>query len=116
MGIHSVLGRLLTIMRECNTITEHDPKTAMSWNLKGNALSYQGKYNEAIAAYERAIELAPQWEKPRHNKSIAFQERNLCKKAEIKIWHNLKKDMHRDESDLGEAQPSEIILRPFFGP
>ena len=99
----------MSIMRECNTITDHDPKTAISWNLKGNALSYQGKYNEAIAAYERAIELAPQWEKPRHNKSIAFQELNLCKKTEIKIWHNPKKDMFRDEGVLGEAQPSEVI-------
>jgi tetratricopeptide (TPR) repeat protein len=101
-------------MRECNTITEHDPKTAVSWNLLGNALSHQGKYNEAIAAYERAIDLAPQWEKPRNNKSIALQELNLRKKSEIKIWHNPRKDIPCDKCDLGEAQPSEISLWPIL--
>ena len=34
---------------------EIDPKLAEAWNNKGEALSSQGNYGEAIKAYDRAI-------------------------------------------------------------
>lgn len=48
-------------------------KIALSWNLKGFALSNQGKYNEVIEAYDKVIELAPEWSVPRDNKCVAFK-------------------------------------------
>jgi tetratricopeptide (TPR) repeat protein len=96
-------------MRECNKITENDPKIAVSWNLKGNALSHKGEHNEAIAAYDRAIELAPQWEAPRRNKSVALQELYLCKRVQIEMWHNPRQNTLREECDLEDTQPSGFI-------
>ncbi len=36
----------------------------------GNSLVFQGKYEEAIAAYERALDLAPDWKEAIWNKQI----------------------------------------------
>jgi tetratricopeptide (TPR) repeat protein len=35
--------------------------TASEWFDKGNALSNRGKYDEAIKAYDKAIEINPQY-------------------------------------------------------
>ena len=35
------------------------PNDAMAWNNKGHALDNQGKYDEAIKAYDEAIRLDP---------------------------------------------------------
>ncbi|VVB70852.1 Tetratricopeptide repeat protein [uncultured archaeon] len=83
-----VLTRLLVILRELNDSAEHDPRIALSLNLKGLALSNQGKYNEAIEAFDKAIEMAPEWKVPRNNKSIALQELGWHEKGEIEVWHN----------------------------
>jgi len=66
MSVSKVLKRILTIMRDCSENAQHDPRTALSWNLKGIALSNEDKYNEAIEAFDNAIELAPSWEKPKN--------------------------------------------------
>jgi lipoprotein NlpI len=84
MGVRGVLRRILAIMRECNEWIECDPKIAVSWNFKGLALSCQGKYDEAIEAYNNAIELAPEWDMPKHNKRIALQELSWPERAQIK--------------------------------
>ena len=76
MSISGVLRRILIIMQECNENVQHDPRTAFSWNLKGIALSNEGKYREAIEAFDKAIELAPTWNKPMCNRDIALQ--NMC--------------------------------------
>lgn len=86
MGVREVLSRILIIMQECNKPIESDPKNAVSWNLNGFALSYQGKYDEAIEAYDKAIELAPEWKIPLYNKRIALQKLSCHKKAEINMW------------------------------
>ncbi len=46
--------------------------TAIDWNDKGNALVDQGKYDEAIKAYDRAIEINPQLAEPWFNKGVAL--------------------------------------------
>jgi len=98
MGIHGVLRKILTIIRKCNETIECDPKIATSWNFRGLARSYQGKCDEAIEAYNKAIDLAPEWEVPRYNKSIALQELSWTKKAEIKSWRKPRKNMLQERS------------------
>ena len=44
----------------------------MAWNNKGNALSTQGKYDEAIQAYDEAIRLDPNYATPWNNKGDAL--------------------------------------------
>lgn len=97
MGVCGVLRRILIIMQECSESDECDPKMALSWNLKGLALNYKGEYNKAIEAFDRAIDLAPEWEVPRNNKTAALQELNWPKKADIEIWCNPKQEMPYDE-------------------
>jgi hypothetical protein len=50
------------------------PQSATDWNDKGHALLEQEKYNEAIKAFEQAIELNPQFAATWAGKSIALQE------------------------------------------
>ncbi len=88
MGISGVLARILIIMRECNENIEHDPRNALSLNLKGLALSHQRKYIEAIEAFDKAIELAPQWRVPRNNKSNVLQELSWNERPEAETWSN----------------------------
>jgi tetratricopeptide (TPR) repeat protein len=85
MGIRGVLSKILIIMQDCNKPIEWEPKIALSWNLKGFALSSRGKYDEAIEAYDKAIELAPEWKVPWYNKRIALQKLSCHKKAEINM-------------------------------
>lgn len=49
-----------------------DPKDAASWGNKGNVLYSQGKYDEAIKAYDKAIEINPQYSEAWNNKGNAF--------------------------------------------
>ncbi|HJK75161.1 MAG TPA: tetratricopeptide repeat protein, partial [Methanocorpusculum sp.] len=45
-----------------------DPSNAPAWNDKGRILSQQGKREEAIACYDKAIELRPKTAVYYHNK------------------------------------------------
>lgn len=104
MGFRGVLRRILIIMHECNKIVEYDPKIAVSWNLKGFALSNQGKYDEAIEAYDKAIEIAPEWSVPWYNKRVALQKLSSHEKAEIKMLSS------RNRRRLVKGAISENVL------
>ena len=57
---------------------------AVAWNRIGNALNHLGKYNEAIKAYDKAIELGPSeatvdWQ----NKGYALKALGRDSEAEI---------------------------------
>jgi tetratricopeptide (TPR) repeat protein len=45
----------------------------MAWNNKGDALLNQGKYDEAIQAYDKAIQLDPKFAAVWNNKGDAPQ-------------------------------------------
>jgi tetratricopeptide (TPR) repeat protein len=49
-----------------------NPNFAEAWNNKGNALSIQGKYNEAIEAYDEAIRLDSNLAGTWNNKALAL--------------------------------------------
>lgn len=50
-----------------------DPDLAAAWNNKGLILYNQGKYDEAIQAYDKAIKLDPKDADPWNNKAIVFK-------------------------------------------
>ena len=52
-----------------------------AWNNKGNALNYQGKYDEAIKAYEEAIRLDPNYVDAWYNKGIALDSQGKYDEA-----------------------------------
>jgi tetratricopeptide (TPR) repeat protein len=49
-----------------------EQKIAREWFDKGNALCGQGKYDEAISAYDKAIEINPQYVDAWNNKGLAL--------------------------------------------
>ena len=51
-----------------------DPQHASAWNNKGVALIHQGKYDEAIQAYDKAIEINPQYADAWNNKGNALNK------------------------------------------
>ena len=53
-------------------VTLNGKQTAKDWNNKGSALADQGKYDEAIQAYDRAIELEPKNIDAWNNRGEAF--------------------------------------------
>lgn len=65
-----------------------DPSYVEAWNWLGNALNSQGRYPEAAAAYERAIELDPFWHPPVHNlvgTASAMGDRGLIERLFVRI-------------------------------
>jgi tetratricopeptide (TPR) repeat protein len=50
-----------------------DPNTAQAWWNKGVAFYYQGKYDDAITAYEEAIRLDPNYATAWYYKALAFK-------------------------------------------
>jgi len=45
----------------------------MAWNNKGNAFGMQGKYDEAIQAYDEAIRLDPEFAYPWFSKGVVLE-------------------------------------------
>jgi tetratricopeptide (TPR) repeat protein len=43
-----------------NAALEIDPTNPIAWKNKGEALNYTGRYEEAVSAYDKAVELSPE--------------------------------------------------------
>ena len=76
-------GLLGNTLPETNTINTKLTKSieASDWFNKGLALSSQGKYKEAIQAYEKAIELDPQNARAWSNKGFALMKLGLTSES-----------------------------------
>ena len=48
-------GKFISAMKTLDEIIKLDPNNAINWYNKGAALGAQGKYNEAIQAFDKAI-------------------------------------------------------------
>ena len=57
-----------------------DMATAEAVFNHGNALVMQGKYDEAVVRYNRALELKPGWEDAVHNRKIAQSRSEMLRK------------------------------------
>ncbi len=53
----------------------------MAWNNKGLALKAQGKYDEAIKAYDKAIEINPQLALAWSGKGLVLQDLDRTEEA-----------------------------------
>jgi Flp pilus assembly protein TadD len=99
---------------EMNTMVE-DSNDAASWNDKGNVLAMQGKYDEAIKAFNEAIQLDPNnsatWSNKgnvlslqgNYNESIkAFDEAIKLDPNNAGAWNNKGMDLY-DQGKYDEA-------------
>jgi tetratricopeptide (TPR) repeat protein len=92
-----------------------DPNYSEAWNWLGNSLYFQGRYREAIDAYERAIELDPLFPSPAENMSMTALElgdeaaldrvmgRLTTAGASAELLNSLKADQARDRGDYSGA-------------
>ena len=55
------------------------------WNCKGNVLQSQKRYAEAIAAYEKAIELEPEYPDPWSGKGHVLQNQGRYEEASMAL-------------------------------
>ena len=49
------------------TVVDEDPKNANAWNYMGYSLRHLKQYNDALAAYEKALQI-----KPRHRGALEY--------------------------------------------
>ncbi len=75
------LGMAKNVPEKSPVQSEHEPAMATDWYNKGIALYDQGKYDEAIKAYNKAIELNPQYADAWNNKGIALYDQGKYDEA-----------------------------------
>ena len=70
----------------CKKIIENYPKNAFLYNLLGLIFSGQQKANEAIACYERCINLDPKFAMAYNNLGLIFFNNNTLINEAINLW------------------------------
>jgi tetratricopeptide (TPR) repeat protein len=68
------LGRHTEALAAYDRAIALDPKYALAWNNKGNALYYLGRYAEALACYDRVIALDPKYALAWNGKGAALDD------------------------------------------
>jgi hypothetical protein len=58
-------------------------QTTADWFNRGDALTSQGKYDEAIQAYDQAIQLKPNYDNAWYNKGVALKEVGRISEADV---------------------------------
>ncbi|QIK36807.1 tetratricopeptide repeat protein [Caldichromatium japonicum] len=107
----------------------HDPDDALACNSLGVALHQQGREEEALAALERAIALAPQAAEPHNNRAVALKalgrlaealaavEQALALHPDYPEAHNTRGNILSAQERLAEAlaaYEAALALRPDF--
>ena len=72
-------------VKACDEVIKQDQNDSVAWNYKGLALEAQSKDDEAIQAYDKAIEINPQYAEAWFNKGCVLPEENDSIKAYDKV-------------------------------
>jgi tetratricopeptide (TPR) repeat protein len=96
------------------------PKSGYAWSAKGSALNNLGRYDEALACYERSIEAEPGYWHPYYCKACTFA---LTGKARNKIYPLIRKALSlapayrraafRDEPDFASLRSDPAFIALF---
>ena len=65
-------GQIRTVIQECDRLTKEFPQSFLLWNLLGAANNAQGKLEEAIAAYNKAILIKPDYVEAYNNRCLLY--------------------------------------------
>ena len=67
-------GQIRTVIQECDRLTKEFPQSFLLWNLLGATNNAQGKPDEAIAAYNKALLIKPDYAEVHNNMGNALRD------------------------------------------
>ncbi|WP_086932457.1 VWA domain-containing protein [Agarilytica rhodophyticola] len=73
----------------------------------GNALTHQGKYDDAIAAFDKALELNPDFQNAKDNRAIAEQLKKLEEQQEQQQQNGDGENNEQQDGDQKDQQQSD---------
>jgi tetratricopeptide (TPR) repeat protein len=98
-------GQIRTVTRECDRLTKEFPQSFLLWNLLGAALTNQGKLEEAITAYNKALLIKPDYAEGHNNMGVAFKAQGKPDEA-ITAYNKallIKPDYAEGHNNMGAA-------------
>jgi len=99
---------ILSVVGSTIGCTPKEAVTAAEYNDRGNVLFNEGKYDEAIAEYNKAIELYPEYSSAWNNKGVALEK--LGRNEEALECYN--KALQLDPSyELAKSNKDRLIAR-----
>jgi len=114
---HHQAGRLAEAEQVCRQIIAAEPTNASAWYLLGLIVDQSGdephqqrRLDEAIACYQRALELTPQFIQAHHNLGNAFYKQGRYEDAHVSYQRAI--DL---QPDLAEAQWNQAALKLLHG-
>lgn len=122
-------GRLAETERACRQMLQDYPESVLVSNVLGSALQAQGKFEDAVEAFDDAIRLMPDFAEAHSNRgnalkglgrlqeSVASYDKAIELKPDLAdAWHN-RANALKDQGQLGEAISSyeeAVRIRPGF--
>ncbi len=122
-------GQIRTVTQECDRLTKEFPQSFLIWNLLGAANNAQGKLEEAVAAFNNALLIKPDYAEAHHNMGVVFQTQGkpdeavaACNKAllikpDYAEAHNNIGNALRDQDKLEEAIAAyhkALLIKPDY--
>ena len=74
-------GQIRTVTQECDRLTKEFPQSFLLWNLLGVANNAQGKLEEAIVAWNKALLIKPGFAEAHNNIGAAFLSQGKFEEA-----------------------------------
>lgn len=87
-------------------------KASISWFFIGNALYFQGEYNEAITAYQKSTDFNPRFAKAWYNWGVTLEALRLHEEAKEKYKKAQKLNPRRAEIDNNSSQAIKSHVPP----
>jgi len=98
-------GQFRTVTQECDRLTKEFPQSFLLWNLLGAAFKAQGKFEEAIAAYNEALLIKPDYAEAHNNMGNALRGQGKLEEA-IAAFNKallIKPDYVEGHNNMGNA-------------
>ncbi|WP_370278540.1 VWA domain-containing protein [Pontibacterium sp.] len=80
------------------------PETAADWYNRGNVLARNGKLDEAIAAYHRALELQPDFDDAKHNKTLLEELKQQASEQENQSQQSGQQNQQASQQSQPQSQ------------
>jgi len=102
-------GQIRTVIQECDRLTKEFPQSFLLWNLLGAANNAQGKFEEAIAAFNKALLIKPDYADAHNNMGVVLKEQGKLDEA-IAAYNKallIKPDFAEAHNNMGAANNAQ---------